>query len=238
MNRRSRFMAALSVGGALSVLTACGGGSPDLSLPAAQTLFADYSGSWVLDTIASDAPPAPPEQRGQGGAQGGDPFGGAGAAGGRGRAGGGMAPGGAGGRGGAGGGMAPGGRGGRGGPGQAGGDAMQATRHLMAAARQRPERITVALDEKTFTVDPSPAGRAAVPVSGDAIDLPNRPWPTKAKVQWDDLSPRLEVSFDQGGKITDRFEVVNRDRLIVTRSFEVARQGSVEIRYAYDREGS
>ena len=54
-------------------LAACGGG-PGVRGPEAQTLFADYSGAWALDSIASETIPTPRE-RGERGPRSGDPFG-------------------------------------------------------------------------------------------------------------------------------------------------------------------
>ena len=140
-----------------------------------------------------------------------------------------MPPGGMGGRGG-------GGRGGRGGFGAVDEESMEAARHLMTAALQRPTRITLELSDSLFTLAQSPGGRAVVPMGGDEVELSRTAWPTKAKVEWDDLQPRLQRSFDKGGKIVDRFEVVDRNRLILTRTFEAPREGDVELHFAYDRE--
>ena len=112
--------------------------------------------------------------------------------------------------------------------------AMRATMNL---ARRRPERITLELSDSLFVVIQSPGGRAAVPMNGDEIELNRSEWPTKVKVQWDGREPSFERALEDGGKIVDRFELVSRDRLIVTREFEVGPMGKTTVRFAYDREG-
>ncbi len=223
----------------LSVL-ACGGGGPGVSGPEAQTLFADYSGSWILDEAVSDSVRTGPAggRQGRGGADGRDPFGGTpdpfGGASGRGGGGGppGGMSGGGGGRGGPGGGMRPGGRG------ASDPEAMEAMRHTLAAARQRPDRITLELDDSTFAVAQSPGGRTSVPIMGDEVELNRTAWPVIAKVEWDDGRPRLEREFENGGRIVDSFELVSRTRLIVTRKVEGGPGGDLELRFVYGREDS
>lgn len=69
-----------------------------------------------------------------------------------------------------------------------------------------------------------------VPMLGDEVELDLATWPTKAKVEWDGLSPRLKWSLEDGGVVTDRYEIVADDRLLVTRVFNTGRGGDVEAR--------
>ena len=134
----------------------------------------------------------------------------------------------------------PGGRGsGRGGPG--GGidrPSFEAIRHLISAARQRPTLVTLALDDSLFTLVQSPGGRVVVPMDGDEVEVARREWPTRARVEWDDLQPRLERSFEDGGSIIDHFEVVGGTWLLLTRSIDVSRGRPLQMTFAYDRRGS
>jgi hypothetical protein len=214
-------------------LTACGGG-PGVRGPEAQTLFSNYSGVWALDSIASETIPMPRErtERGPGS---GDPFGTGGGrsqppGGGAGLPGGGMGGrGGFGGRGGAA--NTPGG----GGRNQAAMEAMRATVEL---ATRRPDRITLALDDSLFTITESPGGHAALPMHGDEVEIGRSNWRTLARVAWDDRRPRYERSVENGGKIVDRFELVSRNRLKLTRKFNAGPMGETEVAFFYDRVAS
>ena len=217
---------------------ACGGGGPGVSGPEAQTLFADYSASWVLDEASSDSVPqrigAPPGGEGRSGGGGRDPFGGGGDpfAGGStgGRPTGGMSGrGGGGGRGGPGGG--PNGRG------TMDPERMEGQRHTMTAARRRPDRLTLELNDTVLSFAQSPGGRAAVPTNGDEVELSRSGWPTKAKVEWDDGMPQLKRAFENGGTIVDHFELVSRTRLLLTRRVEGGPGDDIELRFVYQREG-
>ena len=199
--------------------------------PEARTLFAEYSGTWVLDTLASDPVLEMPERAP--GRAGGGPFGGGGPRGGGVGPGGGGPPGGGGvpGRGGP-----P--RGGFGPQGRAGidGRGMEAIRDLREAAGHRPERIILELDDSLVTIRQSPGIRAAVPTNGDEIELPGSGGARKARVEWKDLEPRLERSFEGGGRIVDHFQAVGRTRLTLTRTVEIGRMREFRMVFAYDRQ--
>lgn len=196
----------------------------------ATRLFADYSGTWMLDTVASDVPSRPARGSGQGGRGGGDPFGGGGGRGGRGAppGGGGPPPGGAGGSGG------PGGGRGFGGP-AINPAALEATMEL---AFSRPSRIYLDLSDSLFVVTQTPGVRLALPMGGDESEVELASWPTTAKVAWDDRRPRVERSVENGGRIIDRYELVTPRRLVITRTLDGAPGGDLELRFAYDREGT
>ena len=108
---------------------------------------------------------------------------------------------------------------------------MQAT---ISAAQRRPERLTLELNDSLFVMTQSPGGRTVAPMNGEEVDIGRSNWPTKVKLQWDARTPRIERSFDEGGKVIDHFELVSRDRLIITREFEAGR-GKTELHFAYDR---
>lgn len=201
----------------VTVITSCGGGGPGVEGPEAQSLFRSYSGMWVLDRDASDEASSA-EQPGARGRGGNDPFGGIG-----GRSGGGV-------------GGDRGGFGGRGrfGPGGGGNpEAMQAT---MALARTRPTSIQLELNDSTLVAVYVRGRRTEVPMDGSEVELELVAWPTKAKVEWDDLQPRIRWRLEDGGDVTDHFELVSDDRLLVTRVFNMGFGGGVEVHFAYDRQ--
>jgi len=225
--RSRRFTQAMSlaVGG---LLTACAGGGPGVQGPEAMVLFDDYSGTWVLDEDASEEIPTAGQAgaRARGQARGGGGFGG----GGGGRGGGSF-----GGGGGFGGFSGGGGRGGGVPPDAFDPEAMQAT---MTLARVRPGRIVLELTDSTFSATYARGRRTEVPMNGAEVELEFVTWPTKAKVQWDDRVPRIRWVLDKGGVITDRYEIVAADRLVLTRTFSAGPGGAVEVRFAYDRRPS
>ncbi len=219
--RSTRFTQAMSlaVGG---LLAACAGGGPGVQGPEAMVLFDDYSGTWVLDEDASEEIPTAGQAgaRARGQARGGGGFGGGGSFGGGG---------------GFGGFSGGGGRGGGVPPDAFDPEAMQAT---MTLARVRPGRIELELTDSTFSATYARGRRTEVPMNGDEVELEFVTWPTKAKVQWDDRVPRIRWVLDKGGVITDRYEIVVVDRLVLTRTFSGGPGGAVEVRFAYDRRPS
>lgn len=112
---------------------------------------------------------------------------------------------------------------------------VEAQRAMMRIALARPTRVTLELDDSTFVVTQSPGGRAAMPMDGEEVELGRTEWPTKVRVKWDDRMPRLERAFEGGGKVVDHFELVSRDRLLLTRRIEGGPGGDIEVRYAFDR---
>lgn len=230
-----------------AAIAACAGGGPGVEGARAVALHDAYSGIWVLDTLASDAAPEVddllpgPDRDGPfGGARpGGGGFGprGGGPAGGGGPPGGGVGPGIGGGPGG---GMGPpGGLGGRpgGGRGRIDRANVEATRAMASSARHRPTRITLALDDSLLSVDPSRGDRIVVPTHGAEVELQGARWPTRAKVEWDDLEPRVRRTFEDAGRIVDHFQVFDRTRLVLTRTVEMERGDEVRMVFQYDREG-
>jgi len=113
---------------------------------------------------------------------------------------------------------------------------MEGQRHTMAAARQRPDRITLELNDSLFSVAQSPGGRAAVPTNGDEVELSRTAWPTRAKVEWGDGIPQVKRTFENGGTIVDHFELVSRTRLLLTRRVEGGPGDDIELRFVYQRE--
>ena len=105
----------------------------------------------------------------------------------------------------------------------------------MTLARARPGRIQLALTDSTFVATYARGRRIEVPMTGDEVELDLATWPTKARVQWDDRVPRLKWSFDEGGVVTDRYELVAHDRLLLTRVFNAGRGDDVEVHFVYDR---
>ncbi len=105
----------------------------------------------------------------------------------------------------------------------------------MTLARARPRSIELELTDSTFTATYERGRRTEVPMNGDEVELELATWPTKAKVHWDDRIPRLRWSLDDGGVVTDRYEIVANDRLLVTRVFNAGRGGDVEVGFVYDR---
>jgi hypothetical protein len=124
--------------------------------------------------------------------------------------------------------------GGLGGPNR---ESMEAIRYLFALARERPSRIILALDDSVFAVTASPGIRVALRMDGGERQLPDAPWPTEARVAWDDLQPRLEREIEDGGRIVDHFEAMNGTRLILTRTVESGRTGERRMVFVYDRAG-
>lgn len=226
----SRLLALASPVAAAVIVAACGGAGPPVEGPVAQELFADYTATWLLDTLASESMPdiaGWPEPAAPGGGR----FGGVGPPGG-GRPGGGrMPPSGIGGR--AGGGML--------GPGSFRGpdpESVQAMQRLMEEARQRPERITLALDDSLFSTDLHSGAHVILPIDGERVQLSGPPSPVTARLGWDGLQPRLERIIEKGGTIVDLFEVVDRTKLIVIRRVEVERGRDLRFEFIYRREGA
>ena len=112
-------------------------------------------------------------------------------------------------------------------------EAMQAT---AALARSRPRRIELELTDSTFAATYARGGRTEVPMNGDRVELELATWPTKAKVEWDDRIPRLRWWLDDGGVVSDRYELVADDRLLITRVVNLGFGGDVEVRFVYDRQ--
>lgn len=108
-------------------------------------------------------------------------------------------------------------------------------RATLALARARPGRIQLELTDSTFAATYARGRRTEVPMTGDEVEMELATWPTKAKVRWDDRIPRLTWSLDEGGVVTDRYELVEDDRLLLTRVFNTGRGGDVEVRFVYDR---
>ena len=211
------------------LVAACGGAGPPVQGPAARALFDEYSATWMLDTLASEKVPDMedlPERRTPVGGQ----FGGGGLPEG-GRPGGGLRP--------------PGGIGGRPGGGMRGPGgfrgpdprSIEAMHHLMEKARQRPDRITLALDDSLFSADLHREVRVIVPIGGEGIELSGLPSPVTARLEWDGLRPRLERRFEGGGTIVDLFEVVDRTKLLVMRTIELERGKDLRLVFVYRREG-
>lgn len=229
----------------LLAVGACAGGGPGVEGARAVALYDTYSGAWVLDTLASDDVPELAELLPGPGRD--APFGGAGPGSGRfgppgggGPGGGGFPGGGArpGIGGGPGGGLRPpGGLGGGpgGGRGQIDRSNVEAARAMASAARHRPERMLLALDDSILSVTPSGADRIVVPMDGEEVELPGARWPTSAKVEWDRLEPRLERTVEDAGRIVDRFQVFDRTRLVVTRTLETRHGTEKRLVFQYDR---
>ena len=211
---------------ASTLVLGCGGGGPGVEGPEAVALYESFNGTWVLDEELSDDPTRlGAGQRGVargGGGRGGDVGGRGGRGGRRGGRGGGRGGGDFGGRGG----------GGFGGPGGMNPEAIQETMRL---ARTRPRQIHMELTDSLLVVSYTPGGRVAVPMMGDEVELTEAAWPTKAKVDWDDLMPRLEREVDDGGTVTDHYELVRPDRLVLTRTVDVGTGGNRELRFIYQR---
>lgn len=206
-----------TVGSACLAVAACGGGGPGVEGPEALLLFAQYSGTWVLDTLSSDPPPRLPEAGS--GARGGrgDPFGG-----------GGGRPG------------APppdvdGRRGGGGGP--SGPPNMAAMRATLELASHRATRLQLELTDSVFAVAERRGRETRVPMNGDEVDLDATEPTVRAKVSWDDRRPRLERRVDGGGRVVDRYETLGPDRLLIIREFDGGPSGAAVIRLVYEREG-
>ena len=207
--RSGRFTQAMLLA-VVGLLAACSGAGPGVQGPEAMVFFDDYSGRWVVDEDASEEIPTAGQAgaRARGQARGGGGFGGFSGSGGRGVG-------------------VP--------PDAFDPEAMQAT---MTLARVRPGRIVLELTDSTFSATYARGRRTEVPMNGDEVELEFVTWPTKAKVQWDDRVPRIRWVLDKGGVITDRYEIVAADRLVLTRTFSAGPGGAVEVRFAYDRRPS
>jgi hypothetical protein len=198
------------------LVTGCAGG-PGVEGVDADRLFRSYSGVWTLDTETSDPLGAVGDEAVRDAPRGpaSDPFGGGfPAAGGR--------------RGNPGGAFGGRGRGGM-------VDDPGAIRATLALARMRPERLRIELDDSTFATSDARGRRTAVPTDGEEVELVGEPAPVRAKVRWDDRVPTLEREVEGGGRIADRFELVEPDRLVVTRRVQPRRGRSIELRSVYVR---
>ena len=123
-------------------------------------------------------------------------------------------------------------------PGRLDPEAIEARRHLLTEARRRPSRMTLALDDSLFTVVPAMGRRLAVPMDGENVDLPPGEGPTSGRVEWEELEPRLQRIFGRGGTIIDHFELVDRERLVVTRTVQIGGADDIRMRFVYDRKAS
>ena len=230
MDVRSDRLRVLGGIAALVLLFGCGG-SAVLEGPEAQALFARYSGSWTLDAEASDARPelgslAPGEgRRPPGGGEAGGFLGGGGGRGGRG----GPPPGGFGGDG------PPGGAAGRGRGGPPG-QGAEGVRTMGGFIAERPEKLSLALTDSTFTLISQPGSvMLALPMAGKQVDQGSGATAYKAKLQWKDGMPVVERSFGGGGKGSDTFEMLSADRLMIRRTLGGG-QTARELRFVYDRQ--
>ena len=86
----------------------------------------------------------------------------------------------------------------------------------MRLAGERWDRMTLMLDDSTFTLSASQRGLGySLPMSGH--DVKDAGGVTE-KLGWDHDKPKVERSIKGGGSITDTFELIAPDRLQVTRS--------------------
>jgi hypothetical protein len=233
---RSLVMGRRRIGICLAVaalLPACASRGPGLQGPEAENLFRSFSGTWDLDEGSSGDPPIlaqPPLRRPSDDAAGGDDDGG----GGGGRAGGTTA-----GRGGAGGarrdppggrndGLPPRGRFGR--PIDTG--AIFAASEL---ARTRPASIELALTDSLFLARYEAGVTTRVPMNGTEVQIEVNSRPARAWVEWREGRPRLTWVIEDGGHITDRFEVLPTGRLALSRLYNSGFGGDVEVRFVYSR---
>ena len=203
------------VGCLVGCLAACGSKGPPVSGPAAQTLFAQWNGSWTLDEDVSDDPStaltafATPARAVASGARGG------------GRGGGGR------------------GGGGRGG-GQRGGGDFGGSRpasididRLAAVAGRAPEKLSFELSDSLFVVREIPGSATALPMDGSDFETSGRVG-YEGSVSWDDLSPSVKRNFEDLGEVTDEYELLTPKRLSVTRTISAGGR-SASFRLLFDR---
>jgi hypothetical protein len=224
---------------ALALLSGCGGKGPGVRGPEAVDLFRSFSGTWELDEGSSSDEPAPGQP--PGGVAGRAP--GAGVGGGEGRAGGTRGGGtrGGGGRGGVGGFPGEPGGAGDGFPGRGAFRGAIDTEAMFAAselARRRPATIELALSDSLFVADYEGGVKTEVPMTGEQVQMEVSRQPTKAWVEWREGKPRLTWEVEDGGHVTDRFEVLPTGRLALSRVFNNGFGGDVEVRFVYSRRSS
>ena len=113
-------------------------------------------------------------------------------------------------------------------------EGMQATRRMGA---ERPARLTLMITDSVFTYTPDRRGRGLqLPMTGDDIAVEDGPVEYEAKLGWDDTKPKMEREIDGGGKVTDTFELLAEDRLMIVHSFSAGPGGTQEIRLVDNRE--
>jgi hypothetical protein len=102
-------------------------------------------------------------------------------------------------------------------------------------ARNRPRTIELVLSDSTFLADYADGLRTEVPMDGREVELQVNRQPAHARVEWRERKPRVTWEVEDGGHVTDRFEVLPTGRLALSRTFNNGFGSDVEVRFVYSR---
>jgi hypothetical protein len=108
-------------------------------------------------------------------------------------------------------------------------------RAATALARARPGSIQLDLSDSLFVADYEAGRRTAVPIGGEEIRVELAGAPARVKVAWQERRPSLRWLIEDGGEVTDSYEVLPSGRMLLTRVFRVGMSGPVEARFFYSR---
>jgi hypothetical protein len=72
-------------------------------------------------------------------------------------------------------------------------------------------------------------------MNGTEVEIDVNRRPARAWVEWKEGRPRITWVIDDGGLVTDRFEVLPTGRLALSRLFNNGFGGDIEVRFVYSR---